>query len=42
VGPLGIKPEQMTMGAWDYIYLGGDYEAEKCGNIDEALLKKLR
>ena len=42
VGPSGIKAEQMTVGAWDYVFLGADYDAEKCGNIEEATLKRLR
>jgi hypothetical protein len=42
VGPLGIKAEELTMGAWDYVFLGADYDAEKCGNIDEESLKKMR
>jgi len=42
VGPLGVKAEELTIGAWDYVFLGADYDAEKCGQIDEALLKRMR
>lgn len=40
VGPLGIKPEDLTDEVWDYIFRKGAYPAN-C-NIPEDSLKKLR
>eukprot|EP01134_Creolimax_fragrantissima_P005932 CFRG5932T1 len=34
--PLGIKPEDMTRKAWDYVYLGGDYPTD-CAVPEEKL-----
>lgn len=42
VGPAGIKPEDMTQAAWDYVFLGHDYKAEECPGVSEETLKKLR
>lgn len=41
-GPLNIKPEDMTMGAWDYVFLGKAYDATAIPNISEDKLKKMR
>lgn len=42
VGPAGIKPEDMTQAAWDYVFLGQAYKAEECPGVTEETLKKLR
>ena len=41
-GPAGIKPEQLTTQAFDYIFLGKSYNKKKCGNIPENKLKDLK
>lgn len=41
-GPSGIKAEQMTVEAWDYVMLGKDFNAEKCGGLTEDQLKPLK
>jgi leucyl-tRNA synthetase len=41
VGPLGIKPEELTTAAFDYVFLGKDYNAEEC-SIPEEKLKMMR
>ena len=41
-GPSGIKPEQLTTQAFDYIFLGKSYNKKKCGNIPENKLKELK
>jgi len=41
-GPLNVKPEDMTMAAWDYVFLGKDYNATECPNVSEDHLKKMR
>lgn len=40
IGPLGIKPEDLTHACWDYIFKRKDYPAD-C-KISEESLKKLR
>lgn len=40
IGPLGIKPEDMTHDAWDFIYRKGPYP-ENCG-VPHEKLSKLR
>lgn len=42
VGPLGVKPEDFTLSAWDYVFLGKDYNAAECPHISEDKLKKMR
>lgn len=42
VGPSGIKAEQMTLAAWDYIFLGKDFNAEACPGLTEEQLRPLR
>lgn len=37
--PLGIKPEQMTPGVWDYIFFGDDTQLKDCDIPWEHLLK---
>lgn len=41
-GPLGVKPEDLNMAAWDYVFLGKEYNAAECPNISEDQLKKMR
>lgn len=41
VGPLGIKPEELTIAAFDYVFLGKDYNADECP-IPEDKLKIMR
>jgi leucyl-tRNA synthetase len=41
-GPLGLKPEDMTMAAWDYIFLQKEYNAAECPGVTEEKLKKMR
>ncbi len=41
-GPLGVKPEHLTRAAWDYVYLGKEYNQAECPNITEDQLKKMR
>ena len=38
-GPLGIKAEDMTNAAWDYVFLGTDFNAAECPNVSEEKLK---
>jgi len=40
IGPLGIKPEDMTPGCWDFIYKKGPYP-ENCG-VSRENLEKMR
>ena len=42
VGPLGIKAEDLTQSAWDYVFLGKQYNAAECPNVTEEKLKKMR
>lgn len=39
---MGIKPEDMTIAAYDYIYLGKPYDAEGCPNVPEDQLAHMR
>lgn len=39
--PLGIKPDQMTPGVWDYIFFGDETGLEGCA-IEMSSLEKLR
>jgi leucyl-tRNA synthetase len=41
-GPLGVKAEDMNMAAWDYVFLGKEYNASECPNVSEDQLKKMR
>ncbi|CAI8050221.1 Leucine--tRNA ligase, cytoplasmic, partial [Geodia barretti] len=38
-GPLGIRPEQMTVAVWDYVFFGGDLPTT---DIPPESLRKLR
>lgn len=42
VGPAGIPASAMTLSAYDYIFLGKDFDGEACPNVTEEQLKKLR
>ena len=42
VGPLGVKAEDFTLAAWDYVFLGKEYNATDIPNISEDKLKKMR
>lgn len=42
VGPAGIAAEAMTVEAFDYVFLEKPYNAEKCPNVTEEQLHKLR
>jgi len=42
IGPLGIHAKDLTLAAWNYVFLGADYNAEECPNISEEHLKKMR
>lgn len=41
-GPSGIRPDQLTEGLFDYIFLHAPYDAAKCGGVDEKTLQHLR
>lgn len=41
-GSLNIKPEDLTLAAWDYVFLGKEYNAAECPNISEDKLKAMR
>lgn len=41
-GQTSIKAEDMTIAAWDYVFLGKEYNAEACPNVSEESLKKMR
>jgi leucyl-tRNA synthetase len=41
-GPSGIAADQMSLEAWDYVFLGKDFNAEKCPGLTEDQLKPLR
>jgi leucyl-tRNA synthetase len=38
VGPLGVKPQDLTLSAWDFVFLGTPYNAAECPNISEEQL----
>jgi len=41
-GPLGVKAEDLNVAAFDYVFLGADFDQEKYPNITEEQLKKMR
>jgi len=41
-GPAGVPAEAMTIEAFDYIFLGKEYNAEKCPGVSEEVLAKMR
>ena len=41
-GPAGVPAEAMTVEAFDYIFLGKEYNAEKCPGVSEEVLAKMR
>ena len=42
VGPLGIHAKDLTIAAWNYVFLGAEYNAQECPNIPEEKLRKMR
>jgi leucyl-tRNA synthetase len=42
VGPLGVKAQDLTVSAWDFVFLGKPYNASECPNVTEEQLKKMR
>lgn len=38
VGPLGVKPQDLTLSAWDFVFLGTPYNVAECPNISEEQL----
>jgi len=41
-GPAGILAPAMTIGAFDYVFLGKPFDAEQCPDVTEEQLAKLR
>ena len=42
VGPAGVPAEAMTIAAYDYIFLGKEYDAEGCPDVSEDVLAQMR
>ena len=41
VGPAGIPAEALSVEAFNYVFLDGEYDAEKCAGVTEEQLAKL-